>query len=94
MFGLNWNDPQTLWLNLTNLGLGIATLICVGAVAWNIIRELAERRQTASSMDREMKAMLSNEGHAMHLPELGWTMADGGEPAPPVFKRPPQPRQK
>jgi len=28
MFGVNWSDPTTLWLNLTNLGLGLLVLGC------------------------------------------------------------------
>lgn len=90
MFGIDWNNSQTLWLNLTNLGLGIAALACVAAVAWNVVREVVEQRAKSTSVDREMKDMLSAEGHAMNLPDLGWTMADGGEPVPPpVFKTPP-----
>ena len=95
MFGIDWNNPQTLWLNLTNLGLGIAALVCVAAVAWNVVREVIEQRQKSSAVDRELKTMLSTQGHAMNLPDLGWTMADGGEPVPPpVFKTPPAPKQK
>jgi hypothetical protein len=91
MFGLNWNDPQTLWLNLTNVGLGVVTLTCVLAVGYNIARELVENRRKAAATDREMNRMLAAEGHAMHIGELGWTMADGGEPySPKVFKTPPQ----
>lgn len=70
MFGLDWNDPQTLWLNLTNLGLGLVTLVCVGAVVYNIVSEIWVRN----------RATQANDAHAMHVPELGWTMADGGEP--------------
>lgn len=95
MFGIDWNDPQTLWLNLTNLGLGIAALVCVGAVAWNVVREVIEQRQKSTAADRELKDMLASQGHAMNLPDLGWTMADGGEPVPPpVFKTPPVSKKK
>ena len=95
MFGVDWNDPQTLWLNLTNLALGVVTLICIGAVGWNIVRELAARRVKNTAMDAELKQMLAKEGHAMQVPELGWTMADGGQPVPPpVFDPPPVPKKK
>ncbi len=95
MFGVDWNDPQTLWLNLTNLGLGVAALICVGAVAWNVVREVIEQRRTSRAADHELKDMLAAQGHAMNLPDLGWTMADGGEPVPPpVFKTPPVSKKK
>jgi hypothetical protein len=41
-------------------------------------------------MDHEVNAMLASDSHALNTPELGWTMADGGEPVPPrVFRRKP-----
>jgi hypothetical protein len=90
MFGVNWNDPQTLWLNLTNLALGVMALVCVGAVAYNIATELLARRRRFAAMDHEVNAMLASDSHALNTPELGWTMADGGEPVPPqVFRRKP-----
>ena len=30
MFGIDWGNSQTLWLNLTNLALGIVTLLALG----------------------------------------------------------------
>jgi hypothetical protein len=40
MFDLaNWTDPETLWLNLTNLGLGILTLWLLLDVGWSFLRE-------------------------------------------------------
>lgn len=73
MFGVDWTNPETLWLNLTNLGLGIVTLICVIAVGYNIAVEYWLKHRAAAS----------ERTHAMHVPELGWTMADGGEPVEP-----------
>jgi hypothetical protein len=71
MFNLDWNDPQTFWLNLTNLGLGVVTLICVLIIAYAAARELLPRlRKTAPDTDT----------HVVGMPELGLTMADGGEP--------------
>ena len=94
MFGVDWNDPQTLWLNLTNLALGVAALVCVAAVGFNIVRELLARRHAHAS-DKELNGMLAAQSHAMHMGDLGWTMADGGEPTtPPVFTRPPESRKK
>lgn len=95
MFGVDWNDPHTLWLNLTNLALGVAALVCVAAVGYNVVRELLARRHAHASVDKEMSRMLAGQSHAIHMGDLGWTMADGGEPTPPpVFTRPPQPRKK
>lgn len=82
MFGVDWSDPQTLWLNLTNLGLGIITLICVGVAAWAGFAELAARWKKAPAAEAEADATMAT--HAFHSPELGLTMADGGEPERPA----------
>ncbi|MBK6405182.1 MAG: hypothetical protein IPN03_22135 [Holophagales bacterium] len=65
-------DTEILWLNLTNAGLGLATLAGIGVLAWTAVRELGERaksRVTVHSLDP----------HSAFIPELGLTMADGGE---------------
>lgn len=84
MFGVNWSDPQTLWLNVTNLALGMvilaAVLIVVGAVGW----ELAFRRRRAAQatdIDAELRSMIdAGSPHILDVPGLGLTMADGGAP--------------
>jgi hypothetical protein len=84
MFGVNWNDPETFWLSVTNLGLGIVVLVCIGAVAIGVIQELNARRRLRAEMngiDRELRDLVSDfDGHAFDVPGLGLTMADGGEP--------------
>jgi hypothetical protein len=92
MFGVNWSDPQTLWLNLTNLALGIVTLLAVavvvGAVAWELV---ARRRRAAESaeIDRELRTMAGDlSPHTLPVPELGLTMADGGVPVKPAANEP------
>jgi hypothetical protein len=75
MFGLDWNDPQTFWLNLTNLGLGLITLACLAFIVVAVMRELASTaREKAGAADPLLDT------HAFRVPELGITMADGGEP--------------
>ena len=70
MFGVNFFDPQTVWLNVTNLALGVVTLLSIIAVGWGVATELfARARKTAPAAD----------DHAFAVPELGWTMADGGK---------------
>ena len=76
---MNWSDPQTLWLNLTNAALGVATLLALGVLAMGIGQELLARRRRA----REINGLDSELHHMLHVPELGLTMADGGEPLPP-----------
>jgi hypothetical protein len=79
MFGTNWSDPQTLWLNITNLALGLVTLAAVGVLSASIVRELWLRRRRSA----EVNGLDAELQHMMHVPELGWTMADGGKPVKP-----------
>lgn len=81
MFGVNWGDPQTLWLNLTNFGLGVVVLICMGVVGYGVLRDLLARRSSVPRAETDSVAT-----HVFHTPELGWTMADGGEPEQPAEK--------
>jgi hypothetical protein len=79
------NDPATYWLNVTNLLLGLITLVCVAAVAAGVIQELAARRKKRTALaglDAEVSELVTafGDGHAFHSPALGMTMADGGEP--------------
>ena len=88
MFGTDWSDPQTLWLNLTNLALGIVTLLAlllmVGGVAHELLLKYRRAHQVAG-LDAELEALLgARSGHAFHVPGLGLTMADGGEPIRPA----------
>jgi hypothetical protein len=80
MFGTNWSDPQTLWLNITNLALGLVTLAALAVVGASIARELLMRRRHAHELD----GLDAEMHHMMHSPELGWTMADGGTPLKPA----------
>ena len=91
MFGINWNDPQTLWLNVTNFGLGLVILVCFAAIGYALLQDVRAKVRKAASeraLDHEMNGMLDS--HAFHLPELGLTMADGGEPIakPKTAKKP------
>jgi hypothetical protein len=78
------NDPSTYWLTVTNIALGLVTVICIGAVCIGIIQELAARakkRAELSKLDREVSDLVASfqDGHAFDVPSLGLTMADGGE---------------
>jgi hypothetical protein len=79
MFGVNWSDPQTLWLNITNLALGLITLAALALLGAGIIREVVLQRRRA----REINGLDHELEHMLHVPGLGLTMADGGEPLPP-----------
>lgn len=65
-------DTEVLWLNLTNAGLGLATLAGIVALGWAAVRELRERA-------KGRVAVHDLDPHSAFLPELGLTMADGGE---------------
>lgn len=84
MFGVNWSDAQTLWLNVINLSLGLVTLVCCAAIGYGVFQDLRERsrkRASARAIDREVRAMVTGfDAHSFNLPGLGLTMADGGEP--------------
>ncbi len=82
MAGENW----AMWLNITNLVLGIVTLaallIVFFAVGWDVLAEKLGRAQAKSEMrdiDGELQALLHGGTHSLTVPELGLTMADGGE---------------
>ena len=81
------SDSSTYWLTFTNAALGIVVLICCLAVGIGVLQELtAKRKKRAelSHLDREVSDLVASfhDGHAFHTPELGITMADGGEELP------------
>ena len=77
------SDPSTYWLTFMNVALGVLTLIGCIAVGIGVVQELAARRKRAavSPLDREVADLVVSfqDGHAFHTPQLGLTMADGGE---------------
>ena len=82
------SDPNTYWLTFTNAALGVVVLICCIAVGIGVFQEIAAKRKKASALsnrmskpDREAAGLVNSyqDGHTFHLPELGLTMADGGE---------------
>jgi len=79
MAGENW----TMWLNITNFALGIVTLVALllvfFAVGWDLLlRKVRAPKPDWSMVDSELRALLHG-SHSMSVPELGLTMADGGE---------------
>jgi len=90
MFGVNWSDPQTLWLNITNLALGAVTLAAVlivaGAVTWELVFKHRRVREPVD-IDAELSSVLDAASpHMLQVPGLGLTMADGGTPVRPKAK--------
>ena len=76
-------SSDLFWLYAVNIALGLVTLVGVAILAVSVAREMLQRRA------RRVAAL---DDHVFHLPELGATMADGGEridpPAP--SQKPPQ----
>ena len=67
MFDLS--DPRS-WTYFTNWFLVAVTLIAAGYIGFGILREKRARR---------LHAQPHNDPHTLVLPDLGITMADGGE---------------
>jgi hypothetical protein len=79
---IDWGDPESLWI-LTNRCLGAVVVVSGLVLAYDIVRQLRLQFRP-----QERPAVLDD--HAFLVPELGMTMADGGQrtdaaaPAPPA----------
>jgi hypothetical protein len=67
------SDPKMLWLNITNIALGIITLVCWTVVGYGIVKEVLARRRKSKNTPA------ASDDHAFLVPGIGITMADGGE---------------
>ena|ERR1051326_8895942 len=71
------------WLMVTNLALALvvlgSALIVWAVVVWEFLKTKAVKAPAARSVDEELSALLREESHRFLVPELGLTMADGGE---------------
>lgn len=67
-------DPELHWLTVTNIALGAVALLCVGAISAAVVHELLARAR-----QRVTSALPAIDDHTFFVPELGVTMADGGE---------------
>src|SRR5512140_1307053 len=73
VFGIDIFDPETMWLNITNIALGVMTLLCVAVVGWGVFSELLDRVKAKAALLSEP------DDHSFALHDLGLTMADGGK---------------
>lgn len=71
MIGIS--DPQTFWLNTTNMVLGFVTLCCAVLLASVVVNELVERW-----FGRVLDGPATGP-HAITVRGFGVTMADDGE---------------
>lgn len=70
---MNFMDPETMWLNLTNAALGLLTVVCIVAVVRVALQEWLWRTT------EHVNEALPDDTHAFDIAGLGITMADGGE---------------
>ncbi|HVM75415.1 MAG TPA: hypothetical protein VMT75_07210 [Candidatus Saccharimonadales bacterium] len=85
------NENWVFWLNITNVVLGVVVILAALAVGYGLVWEFVLRHKkahhAAANVDVEFQKMLQDEfAHGMPHPELGFTMADGGD----VLNPPPQ----
>ena len=66
-------NPDTFWLVATNLLLGAAILLCCGAIAWCILRDVQEQRR------HRRDESLSPHGYLDTLRTLGIVFPDGSD---------------
>ena len=79
MAGENW----TFWLQMTNLVMGAIILLAVvavfGSVVWEVFERARKKADESKNLEAELRALYISVAHTLSDPELGLTMADGGE---------------
>jgi hypothetical protein len=73
------NDPAVLWLNIMNFALALVCLVCIGVIAVAVAREIAARLRVRARLTGTVETRALDD-HGFFTPDLGYTMADGGEP--------------
>lgn len=76
MLALLLQSSDESWLTMTNAMLGIVTLVCVVVVVFGVFQTVMDKVRARARSRR----VFVYDDHAMAVPELGLTMADGGEP--------------
>jgi hypothetical protein len=66
-------DPETYWLNITNITLGVVTAVCLIGVGTMVVREVMAK------MRKRVQVPAYSDNHLFAFSDLGITMADGGE---------------
>jgi hypothetical protein len=93
------NYDWVFWLNVTNIALGVVVVLAVLLVAYGVVWELVIRHKKhhrVHDVNAEMQTMLREEfSHSLQVPELGLTMADGGEHVKSALAEPkPEPKKE
>jgi hypothetical protein len=66
-------DSETMWLTITNAGLGIVALVCIIAVGVVVAKEVF------ADVRSKVHVPQLQDDHSFMLADLGITMADGGK---------------
>lgn len=66
-------NSETLWLTVTNAGLGIVALVCIVAVG------VVAGKELYAGIKEKVRVPQLQDDHSFMLSDLGITMADGGE---------------
>ena len=74
------NDPAVLWLNIMNFALALVCLVCIGIIVVAVAREIAARLRVRAHLTGPVERPAAADDHRFFTPDLGYTMADGGEP--------------
>jgi hypothetical protein len=86
------NEDWVFWLVLTNIAMVVVVLLVASVLAYTVISEVLSRRKRPhgeANLNEEMNTSVRDEfTHSLPVPELGMTMADGGERAKPSLKQP------
>jgi hypothetical protein len=82
MYLFDSRDSEMVWLNITNIALGLVVVAAIGLLISSTVYQLARdwwgRRRLGT---KDVTELLAEAGpHAYVDPSLGLTMADGGEP--------------
>jgi hypothetical protein len=66
-------DPNTFWLNVTNVTLGAVTLVCCIVVGYGVVQEI--RKRICEYKTNHFKT----DDYRLFLTNLGITITNGGE---------------
>ena len=62
------SDPKMLWLNISNIALGIVTLVCWMVVGYGLVQEVLARKRKSKNTP------VISDDHTFLVPGIGVTM--------------------
>jgi hypothetical protein len=67
------SDPKMLWLNISNIALGIVTLVCWMVVGYGLVQEVLARKRKSKNTP------VISDDHTFLVPGIVVMMADDGK---------------